>query len=79
MDGVIIDGDADNDGICNDEDFCPGDFNGDGIRSASDVLEVLAAYGCDSDCGDTDLDGNGFVTASDVLEMLSYFGTLCPN
>jgi len=79
VDGVIIDGDADNDGICNDEDFCPGDFNGDGIRSASDVLEVLAAYGCDSDCGDTDLDGNGFVTASDVLEMLSYFGTLCPN
>ena len=79
VDGVIIDGDADDDGICDADDVCPGDFNDDGIRSASDVLVVLAAYGCDTDCGDADLDGNGFVTASDVLAMLSYFGTVCPN
>lgn len=78
VDNVFFDGDADNDGFCDDY-VCPGDFNGDGIRSASDVLVVLAAYGCDTDCGSADLDGNGFVTASDVLAMLSYFGTLCPN
>ena len=78
VDGVIVDGDADDDGICDAEDVCPGDFNGDNIRSASDVLVVLAAYGCDADCGDADLGGNGFVTANDVLEMLSYFGSTCP-
>ena len=79
VDGIIIDGDADDDGICDVDDFCPGDFNDDGVRSASDVLVVLAAYGCVSDCGDADLDGNGLVTASDVLAMLSYFGSYCPN
>ena len=79
VDGVIVDGDADDDGICDADDVCPGDFNNDGVRSASDVLVVLAAYGCENDCGDADLDGNGFVTASDVLAMLSYFGTVCPN
>ena len=78
VDGVIVDGDADDDGICDADDVCPGDFNGDNIRSASDVLVVLAAYGCDADCGDADLDGNGFVTANDVLQMLSYFGSTCP-
>lgn len=79
VNGVIVDGDADDDGICDIDDVCLGDFNGDGIRSASDVLVVLAAYGCVSACGDADLDGNGFVTASDVLAMLSYFGSYCPN
>ena len=76
VDGVLIDGDLNDDGIC--DDVCPGDLNGDGIRSAADVLSVLAAYGCSADCGDADLDGNGLVTASDVLAMLSYFGTFCP-
>lgn len=75
LNGVVIDGDANDDGVC--DGACLGDFNDDGVRSASDVLVVLAAYGCSSDCGDADLDGNGFVTASDVLEMLSYFGTYC--
>lgn len=78
VNGVIVDNDADDDGICDADDVCPGDFNGDSIRSASDILVVLAAYGCSADCGDADLDGNGIVTANDVLQMLSYFGTSCP-
>ena len=76
-DGTVNPNDDDGDGICNNEDVCSGDFNNDGVRTASDVLVVLAAYGCDNECGEADLDGNGFVTASDVLAMLSYFGTFC--
>ncbi|MCH1583352.1 MAG: hypothetical protein L7S63_09560 [Flavobacteriales bacterium] len=77
--GVIVNNDFDQDGICDDQDVCAGDFNDDGIRSASDVLVVLAAFGCIDSCGDADLDGDGNVTASDVLEMLSLFGSICPN
>lgn len=76
-DGTVNNNDEDGDGICNEDDVCAGDFNEDGVRTASDVLVVLAAYGCAADCGDADLDMDGFVTASDVLAMLSYFGTYC--
>ena len=77
-DGTVSPNDDNMDGICNGDDACLGDFNNDGVRTAGDVLVVLAAYGCDSNCGEPDLDGDGFVTAADVLAMLTYFGTFCP-
>lgn len=76
-DGTVDYNDFDGDGICDEDDTCPGDFNDDGVRTASDVLVVLAAYGCEDNCGDADLDMDGYVTAADVLAMLSYFGTYC--
>ncbi|MDB4787102.1 hypothetical protein OAG26_00170 [Flavobacteriales bacterium] len=78
-DGSVNNNDDDGDGICNGDDACAGDFNNDGVRTASDVLVVLAAYGCTEECGEPDLDGDGVVTAADVLAMLSYFGTFCPS
>ena len=70
--------DADGDGVCDINEFCLGDFNEDGLRTASDILEILAAYGCMQDCGDRDLNNDGIVTAADILDMLSVFGTVCP-
>lgn len=69
--------DADGDGICDEDEFCTGDLNDDGIRSASDVLTLLAAYGCIANCGDADITGDGIVTAADILTILSVFGTVC--
>jgi len=69
--------DSDGDGICDINEFCVGDLNDDGIRSASDVLTILAGYGCVIECGDLDLNGDGLVTAADILAMLAVFGTYC--
>ena len=75
-DGVCLN-DMDGDGICDVNEACIGDFNEDGLRSAADILTILAAYGCMEDCGDKDLNGDGLVTSSDILDMLSVFGTYC--
>ena len=72
--------DANSNGICDEEEqVCPGDFNGDGLRGAADILVMLGAFGCQSECGDPDLNGDGMVAASDILVALSTFGLACPN
>ncbi len=72
--------DLNENGICDeDEQVCPGDFNGDGLRGAADILVMLGAFGCQSECGDPDLNGDGMVAASDILVALSTFGLACPD
>ena len=56
---------------------CPGDVNGDGLVSTTDILDVLGFYGCLSDCGDYDTNGDGVVGAPDLLFILGYYGQIC--
>ncbi|MGB0424971.1 MAG: right-handed parallel beta-helix repeat-containing protein, partial [Flavobacteriales bacterium] len=48
----------------------PGDFNGDGIVGAADLLVLLSNIGCTGDCGLADLDGDGVVGIGDLLILL---------
>lgn len=71
--------DEDGNGICDEaENVCPGDLNGDGLRGAADILQMLGAFGCTSSCGLEDLNGDGIVAANDILMALSTFGMVCP-
>jgi hypothetical protein len=56
---------------------CPGDFNNDGLRNSSDLLLLLAEFGCNSGC-QTDLSGDGSVGTADLIDFLPIFGTNCP-
>lgn len=56
---------------------CPGDFDGDGIVTAADLLLLLTAFGCQVDCA-YDINGDGSTGVNDVLLFLSLFGTVCP-
>jgi len=65
------------DGIITDtEQGCPLDLTSDGLVAVSDVLIVLAEFGCTESC-EADITGDGAVTVSDVLTLLSGFGTAC--
>lgn len=56
-----------------DEDTgCPYDLDGDGNVNISDVLLVLAEFGCTVNCT-ADLNNDGSVTIEDLLTMLSGF------
>ena len=55
---------------------CLGDFNFDGIITVTDLLELLAEFGCTEDCS-TDMNGDNFVSVADLLSILAIFGTLC--
>ena len=55
---------------------CPADLNGDLVVGVSDVLLLLADFGCLSACS-IDLDGDDAVTVSDVLFLLGQYGTPC--
>jgi len=55
---------------------CPGDISGDGIIGVSDVLMLLANFGCLLDCTE-DVDGDGAITVSDILTLLGNFGDAC--
>jgi hypothetical protein len=55
---------------------CPPDVNGDGLVGVTDILLLLADFGCLSGCT-TDVDGDGLITVSDVLTILSVFGEPC--
>lgn len=59
------------------DDNCLGDFNNDGIVNASDLLILLAEFGCSENCL-TDLDGDGSITAGDAIFFLTLFNTICP-
>lgn len=65
------------DGILSSEESgCPLDLDGDQLVTVSDVLTVLAEFGCVSDCV-ADLNGDGQVTVADILAMLGGFGSAC--
>jgi hypothetical protein len=55
---------------------CPGDFNFDGIISVTDLLDLLAEFGCSEGCL-TDMNGDDFVSTADLLSILAIFGTVC--
>lgn len=55
---------------------CPEDLSGDGMVGVSDVLLLLADFGCPSACS-ADMDGDDQVTVSDVLLILGAFGGTC--
>jgi WD40 repeat protein len=54
----------------------PGDVDGDGCVSDSDLLQVLFAFGQTGD-SPADVDGNGVVDDGDLLIVLLRFGTGC--
>ena len=56
---------------------CPGDFDESGLVEVSDVLNLLAYFGCYQDCVEYDLDGDDAVGTNDVLMVLGYFGQNC--
>ena len=55
---------------------CFGDFNNDGVITVSDLLTMLASFGCTEDC-ETDLSGDDVVSVADLLELLAIYGTEC--
>ncbi len=56
---------------------CPNDLNNDGVISSTDLLTLLADFGCVGICvGDTNSDG--IVNAGDLLSFLAQFGEACP-
>ena len=56
---------------------CPGDLDGDGQVSVSDVLLFLSDFGCiDTPCVG-DATGDGITNVADLLLMLSVFGEVC--
>ena len=56
---------------------CFGDFNNDGVITVTDLLELLAEFGCTSNC-ETDLNEDDLVSVADLLQILAVFGTICP-
>ena len=56
---------------------CFGDFNNDGVISVTDLLELLAEFGCNLNC-ETDLNEDDLVSVADLLQLLAVFGTICP-
>lgn len=57
--------------------FCPGDLDGDGFMGVSDILGILAQFGCNTgDCAG-DVDGDGVTGVSDILLLLAAYGTGC--
>lgn len=55
---------------------CYGDFNADNTVTVSDLLIMLADFGCDTDCI-TDLSGDGITSVADLLELLTVYGIIC--
>lgn len=56
--------------------LCLGDVDGDGWFGATDILALLAEFGCTVDCSN-DLTGDGTVSANDVLFLLALYGESC--
>lgn len=56
---------------------CPEDFNQSGQVDTADLLQLLAAFGCTSNCGIEDLNSNGSVDTADLLQFLAAFGSNC--
>jgi hypothetical protein len=56
---------------------CMGDFTADGVINISDLLILMAGYGCAGSCA-TDINEDGTTNVSDILLFMAYFGTACP-
>ncbi len=57
---------------------CPGDLDGDGAVTLSDLSGLLSNFGRDdATVSDGDLDGDGDVDLADLAGMLGLFGTTC--
>jgi hypothetical protein len=50
----------------------PGDFNGDGFADVSDLLILIADYGCEASCV-ADINGDGITNVLDILAFLQLF------
>ncbi|MDZ4822332.1 MAG: hypothetical protein SH856_02625 [Flavobacteriales bacterium] len=59
-----------------DKQFCPGDFNHDGIVNSGDLLLMLALYGCISGNCD-DINQDGVFNVFDLLLFMALVGTMC--
>ncbi len=55
----------------------PGDVDGNGCVDDADLLAVLFAFGCSSQCGAEDVNGDGVVDDADLLTVLFNFGQGC--
>lgn len=55
---------------------CLGDLDGNGTVDVSDLLLILANFGCVANCT-ADIDNDGQVGVTDVLAMLSEFAASC--
>ena len=64
------------DGTCSSASDCPADLDGDGQVTVSDVLVLLADFGCAASCN-ADLSGDDFTSVDDILLMLAAFGESC--
>jgi len=56
---------------------CPSDLDGDGFMGVSDVLGLLALFGCNSGDCVGDIDDDGVTGVSDILLLLAAYGTPC--
>lgn len=56
---------------------CAEDLNGNGMVEVSDVLILLADFGCEAECSVADINGDGMVSVADVLLLLAAFGEEC--
>lgn len=57
-------------------DSCPADLDNDGMVATSDLLLLLADFGCVSNCS-SDISGDGIVSSSDLLVLLAAYGDFC--
>ncbi len=56
---------------------CYADLNGDLDRNVTDLLMLLAEFGCSGPECTADINEDGEVASGDILELLSVFGTSC--
>ena len=64
------------DGTCEFAPACPEDLNQDGQVTVADILQLLADFGCTSNC-DADLNQDGATNVNDILQILAAFGSIC--
>jgi len=55
---------------------CVGDYDGDGVVNAIDLLQLLVLFNCEELCPG-DLTGDGHINTADLLYFLSLFGNDC--
>ena len=53
-----------------------GDITGDGVVGSADVLVLISAYGCQTNCS-IDFTSNGSTDVNDLLFLLMKFGDSC--
>lgn len=63
-------------GFHQNERYCPGDFNGDGVVNAADLAFFIGQFGCEGTC-EADFNLDGIVNTLDLNLFLTYFGSQC--